>query len=417
MALLGGLQVRMDDGAAASDDGGLQDLVLEVGGEGALLVREQGRQGHQVARIERAGVGGVKAKAEALPFADASLDAVTCVYLFHELPPRVRPLVAASLARRGGPVQVLDAAAEPAGGASALPVGLFAPHVSPDDAILSRLTRAGVQATLAQARALLREGLVDELLLQHEHLTDTQTTLDTDAEATAASPPTVEPLTLPTQAELEQRSGMAAVGRDEDGRGVYWSLTEHQFVAGRRGLGAGLLFSAAIAAAVSPETAAGLRISVRANPHDPSSTVVGVMAWPLIGTVTDVISLYGHDGQIQCPNPLELPAASTDPRRSHTTCSYHGSSKRRLRRGPSPPGIACRARPTSAAASTSPGRRCVRRCAASRTGASSRWCPAAVPSLPGQNRRAGSCRSPRACWKPVASRWTGHATAPKPWTS
>ena len=81
-------------------------------------------------------------------------------------------------------------------------------------------------------------------------------TLDTDAEATAASPPTVEPLTLPTQAELEQRSGMAAVGRDEDGRGVYWSLTEHQFVAGRRGLGAGLLFSAAIAAAVSAACAA-----------------------------------------------------------------------------------------------------------------------------------------------------------------
>ncbi|MFO1243651.1 MAG: FAD-dependent 5-carboxymethylaminomethyl-2-thiouridine(34) oxidoreductase MnmC [Ramlibacter sp.] len=77
--------------------------------------------------------------------------------------------VAASLARRGGPVQVLDAAAEPAGGASALPVGLFAPHVSPDDAILSRLTRAGVQATLAQARALLREGLDWQLTGVLEH--------------------------------------------------------------------------------------------------------------------------------------------------------------------------------------------------------------------------------------------------------
>lgn len=48
---------------------------------------------------KRASVGGVQANAEALPFADSSLDAVTCVYLFHELPPRVRPVVAASLAR------------------------------------------------------------------------------------------------------------------------------------------------------------------------------------------------------------------------------------------------------------------------------------------------------------------------------
>lgn len=66
--------------------------------------------------------------------------------------------VAASLARRGWQVQVLDAAAQPAAGASGLPVGLFAPHVSPDDAILSRLTRAGAQATLQQARALLVQG-------------------------------------------------------------------------------------------------------------------------------------------------------------------------------------------------------------------------------------------------------------------
>ncbi len=77
--------------------------------------------------------------------------------------------VAASLARRGWQVQVLDAAAEPASGASALPVGLFAPHVSHDDAILSRLTRAGVQATLAQARALLREGQDWQLTGALEH--------------------------------------------------------------------------------------------------------------------------------------------------------------------------------------------------------------------------------------------------------
>ena len=48
----------------------------------------------------RSGVAALaQAPAERLPFADASLDAVTCVYLFHELPPRVRPAVAAEIAR------------------------------------------------------------------------------------------------------------------------------------------------------------------------------------------------------------------------------------------------------------------------------------------------------------------------------
>ena len=47
----------------------------------------------------RSGRGMVQANAERLPLADDSLDAATCVYLFHELPPRVRPIVAAELAR------------------------------------------------------------------------------------------------------------------------------------------------------------------------------------------------------------------------------------------------------------------------------------------------------------------------------
>jgi ubiquinone/menaquinone biosynthesis C-methylase UbiE len=48
----------------------------------------------------RSGVGAlVQAPAERLPFADGSLDAVTCVYLFHELPPRVRTVVAREIAR------------------------------------------------------------------------------------------------------------------------------------------------------------------------------------------------------------------------------------------------------------------------------------------------------------------------------
>ncbi|TFZ03355.1 FAD-dependent 5-carboxymethylaminomethyl-2-thiouridine(34) oxidoreductase MnmC [Ramlibacter rhizophilus] len=67
--------------------------------------------------------------------------------------------VASSLARRGWRVQVIDAAAHPASGASALPAGLLAPHVSPDDNLLSRLSRAGLRLTRAEAQALLRPGV------------------------------------------------------------------------------------------------------------------------------------------------------------------------------------------------------------------------------------------------------------------
>ena len=66
--------------------------------------------------------------------------------------------VAASLARRGWLVTVLDAAGAPAAGASGLPAGIMAPHVSPDDSLLSRLTRAGIRLTLQQARSLLQAG-------------------------------------------------------------------------------------------------------------------------------------------------------------------------------------------------------------------------------------------------------------------
>jgi len=62
--------------------------------------------------------------------------------------------VAASLARRGWQVVVLEAAPQAAAGASGAPAGVFAPHVSPDDALLSRLTRAGVRATLAELRRI-----------------------------------------------------------------------------------------------------------------------------------------------------------------------------------------------------------------------------------------------------------------------
>ena len=66
---------------------------------------------------------------------------------------------AASLARRGWQVGVLDRAPAPAAGASALPAGLLAPHTSPDDNLLSRLSRAGVRTTLQECRARLRDGM------------------------------------------------------------------------------------------------------------------------------------------------------------------------------------------------------------------------------------------------------------------
>lgn len=66
--------------------------------------------------------------------------------------------VAASLARRGWSVLVLDAAESAASGASSLPAGVLAAHVSPDDSVLSRLSRSGVRSTLQQLEARLQPG-------------------------------------------------------------------------------------------------------------------------------------------------------------------------------------------------------------------------------------------------------------------
>ena len=68
--------------------------------------------------------------------------------------------VAASLAKAGWLVEILDAAPALGAGASGLPVGLAAPHVSPDDSVLSRITRLGVQATLERAEQLTGAGLM-----------------------------------------------------------------------------------------------------------------------------------------------------------------------------------------------------------------------------------------------------------------
>ena len=65
------------------------------------------------------------------------------------------------LAEHGWRVTVLDRAAHPATGASGLPAGVLASHVSPDDSLLSRLSRTGVRTTLQQLARLLpaRKGL------------------------------------------------------------------------------------------------------------------------------------------------------------------------------------------------------------------------------------------------------------------
>ncbi|GAB3364586.1 MULTISPECIES: bifunctional tRNA (5-methylaminomethyl-2-thiouridine)(34)-methyltransferase MnmC2/FAD-dependent 5-carboxymethylaminomethyl-2-thiouridine(34) oxidoreductase MnmC1 [Giesbergeria] len=67
--------------------------------------------------------------------------------------------VASSLARRGWQVQVLDGAEAPAAGASGLPAGLFCPHISPDDSVISRLSRSGIRVLLGQAQNLLQAGV------------------------------------------------------------------------------------------------------------------------------------------------------------------------------------------------------------------------------------------------------------------
>jgi tRNA 5-methylaminomethyl-2-thiouridine biosynthesis bifunctional protein len=66
--------------------------------------------------------------------------------------------VARSLALRGWTVTVIDQGSGPGAGASGLPAGLTAPHVSPDDNVLSRITRSGVRATLQRAEQVLKPG-------------------------------------------------------------------------------------------------------------------------------------------------------------------------------------------------------------------------------------------------------------------
>ena len=63
------------------------------------------------------------------------------------------------MAQRGWQVTVLDAAAEPASGASGLPVGLYAPYISADNNFTSQISAVGVQFTQQLASRLLIAGL------------------------------------------------------------------------------------------------------------------------------------------------------------------------------------------------------------------------------------------------------------------
>jgi tRNA 5-methylaminomethyl-2-thiouridine biosynthesis bifunctional protein len=79
--------------------------------------------------------------------------------------------VAHSLALRGWQVEVLDKADALGAGASGLPAGIFATHVSPDNNVLSRITRDGVRATVQRAQELLKQGLEWQAshLLEHRY--------------------------------------------------------------------------------------------------------------------------------------------------------------------------------------------------------------------------------------------------------
>ncbi len=66
--------------------------------------------------------------------------------------------VARALALRGWQVQVLDAQAAPAAGASGLPAGLVSPLRSADDGPVTQLTRSGCALTRQHAQALLLQG-------------------------------------------------------------------------------------------------------------------------------------------------------------------------------------------------------------------------------------------------------------------
>jgi tRNA 5-methylaminomethyl-2-thiouridine biosynthesis bifunctional protein len=162
-------------------------------------------------------------EAERVPGLAPKRHALRARYLpHHDAPPTAAPgrcaivgaglagaSLAYSMAARGWQVTVFGLGSAPADGASALPAGVFAPHVSPDDRPLSRLSRAGCAATLARARALLHEGVdfaASGVLERHapserRRPASWQTASDT-AESIAA-----QVLSTPASAELRLQAG------------------------------------------------------------------------------------------------------------------------------------------------------------------------------------------------------------------
>jgi tRNA 5-methylaminomethyl-2-thiouridine biosynthesis bifunctional protein len=120
--------------------------------------------------------------------------------------------VAASLARRGWSVEVLDGEDAPAAGASGLPAGLLAPHHSPDDNLLSRLSRAGVRCSLQQLEQWLPQGVDWALTGTLEHRADPAVAPSSTAAALAAWSRAADPARL-AQAGLPQ--GAAALWHEK----------------------------------------------------------------------------------------------------------------------------------------------------------------------------------------------------------
>jgi len=114
--------------------------------------------------------------------------------------------VACSLARRGWAVTVLDAGSGVGAGASGLPAGLTAPHVSPDDSVLSRITRAGVRATLQRCSELLQPGIDWAWTGVLEHRVEGKRALPSGE----AWPPQGHEWSTPATAEQISRAGLPA---------------------------------------------------------------------------------------------------------------------------------------------------------------------------------------------------------------
>jgi tRNA 5-methylaminomethyl-2-thiouridine biosynthesis bifunctional protein len=146
--------------------------------------------------------------------------------------------VAHSLAVRGWSVTVLDQAPGVGAGASGLPAGLAAPHVSHDDNVLSRITRAGVHATLQRAQALLRSGtdwamtgVLEHNLAGKRRLSsdtaDHHSALASAAQIAAAGLPPDTPALWHAQAGWVRPQQLVAAQLRTQGVQVRWSQAVH----------------------------------------------------------------------------------------------------------------------------------------------------------------------------------------------